>query len=40
MINTLQKLKEVQFKGIYYRLMGDGRYYLSQSRTNEGLIVN
>lgn len=28
--------KIVVFNGVEYRLMGSGRYYLSQSRTNEG----
>lgn len=28
--------KEVVFNGITYRLMGSGKYYLSQSKSNEG----
>lgn len=28
--------KEIEFNGVTYRLMGSGRYYLSQSNSNEG----
>ena len=28
----------VEFNGVQYRLMGAGRYYLSQSTTNEGRV--
>lgn len=36
MVDTLNKPKEVIFNGIIYRLLGKGKYYLSQSNTNAG----
>lgn len=36
MVNTINKPEEVIFNGVTYKLMGAKRYYLSQSKTNDG----
>lgn len=34
--NTIEKPKTIEFNGTRFQLMGRGKYYLSQSRSNEG----